>query len=308
MTFTVPTQASSTVTASTTSAHLAITTLSTPSRIYWYAIPTADATAATVSKALVLNPVAKTGVVFNNAAVTGSPNQTLTGLASGIAYKLYYVFVSDADKTSSQLYSLDLTTLNPAVTLVAPAAGGTPATTATAPNGFTVSSVTWSPTDSPFVAGKVYIATITLAASANYSLTGVVENSFTITGATVSNSANAGVLTATFTALSIPAESFAIAGVTVPADDGTPVTTVTATDQYTGTVAWSTSNVAHTGPFEASTVYTATITLTPKAGFSLAGSFGVGKTYTVAGSTSFNQPTALTGTTLVFTVPFPTTA
>jgi len=59
----------------------------------------------------------------------------------------------------------------------------------------------------------------------------------------------------------------AIPGVTAPETDATPVTVITETDQYTGTVTW---DPAH-NPFQASTVYTATITLTPKAGFTLTG-------------------------------------
>jgi hypothetical protein len=307
MTFTVPTQASSAVVASTTSAVLTVTTLNTASRIYWYAIPTTDATAATVSKALVLNPVAKTGVVFNNAAIaSGSPTQSITGLTNGLDYKLYYVFVSDADKTSSQLFSVDLSTMHLAVAgVTAPVVAATGVTSVTTGNGYT-GTVTWAPNEA-FVAGKVYVATITLTAVGGYSLTGVAANSFTVAGATVTNSADAGVLTATFTALTIPAGSFTVAGVTAPVTGETPITTVTAKNEYTGTVAWSSSGVALVGNFVASTVYTATITLTPVAGFSLANSFGVGKTYTVAGSTTVNQPTALTGTTLVFTVEFPPT-
>ncbi len=55
----------------------------------------------------------------------------------------------------------------------------------------------------------------------------------------------------------------AIPGVTVPATDGNPVTAITATAQYTGTVDWA---PAH-DPFQAETAYTATITLTAKEGF-----------------------------------------
>jgi len=60
----------------------------------------------------------------------------------------------------------------------------------------------------------------------------------------------------------------AIQGVTVPTAGGTPVTTITGTEQYSGTVAWA---PAVTGTFAAGTAYTATITLTPKTGFTLTG-------------------------------------
>lgn len=57
----------------------------------------------------------------------------------------------------------------------------------------------------------------------------------------------------------------AIPGVTVPAKGATPETTITATAQYTGAVTWSPND----STFAVETVYTATITLTAKAGFTL---------------------------------------
>ena len=72
----------------------------------------------------------------------------------------------------------------------------------------------------------------------------------------------------------------AIPGVTVPATDATPVTTITATTQYTGTVTWA---PAH-DPFEAGTVYTATITLTAKAGYTFTGV--AASFFTVSGATT----------------------
>ena len=54
----------------------------------------------------------------------------------------------------------------------------------------------------------------------------------------------------------------AIPGVTVPVKGVTPVTSIE-TDQYTGEVSW---DPEITDKFAAETIYTATITLTPKAG------------------------------------------
>ncbi|MDO9140563.1 MAG: hypothetical protein Q7U38_09585, partial [Methylobacter sp.] len=89
----------------------------------------------------------------------------------------------------------------------------------------------------------------------------------------------------------------AIGGVTAPVSGATPVTTVTETAQYTGTVSWS---PAH-NPFAASTVYTATITLTPKAGFTFDGV--TADFFTVAGATSTNAENSG-----VVTAEFPATA
>ena len=58
-----------------------------------------------------------------------------------------------------------------------------------------------------------------------------------------------------------------IHGVTVPVTGETPVTTITETEQYTGTVTWSPNDAA----FAAGTQYTATVTLSPKNGYKLDG-------------------------------------
>ncbi len=60
---------------------------------------------------------------------------------------------------------------------------------------------------------------------------------------------------------------YGILGVTKPVTWATPVTTITETAQYTGTVSWSPGH----NPFQGETVYTATITLTPKTGYTLTG-------------------------------------
>ena len=72
----------------------------------------------------------------------------------------------------------------------------------------------------------------------------------------------------------------AIPGVTVPATGETPVTTVTETDEYTGTVVWDPAD----DPFAAATAYTATITLSAKAGYTFDGV--TVDFFTVAGATS----------------------
>lgn len=72
----------------------------------------------------------------------------------------------------------------------------------------------------------------------------------------------------------------AIPGVTVPVRGATPVTEITETAQYTGTVSWSPDD----NPFAATTVYTATISLVAKPGFTLTGV--TADFFTVAGATS----------------------
>ena len=72
----------------------------------------------------------------------------------------------------------------------------------------------------------------------------------------------------------------AIAGVTAPITDATPVTATTAGTGYTGTVAWSGTPTTFAG----ATVYTATITLTAAAGYTLTGV--TENFFTVKGATS----------------------
>ena len=75
----------------------------------------------------------------------------------------------------------------------------------------------------------------------------------------------------------------AISGVTAPASGAVPVTTITEAEQYTGTVTWAPND----NPFAASRDYTATITLTPKAGYTLTGV--AANCFTVAGATSVSN-------------------
>jgi len=81
----------------------------------------------------------------------------------------------------------------------------------------------------------------------------------------------------------------AIAGVTPPATGNTPVTAITETAQYTGTVTWAETltDAAAGAAFADSTAYTATITLTAKEGFTLTGV--AANFFTVAGATSVSN-------------------
>jgi len=86
----------------------------------------------------------------------------------------------------------------------------------------------------------------------------------------------------------------AILGVTAPVTGATPVTTITAATQYTGTVTWSPTATT----FAASTAYTATITLTPTTGYTLTGV--AANLFTVTGATSDTNSANLGVVTAVF--------
>ena len=94
-----------------------------------------------------------------------------------------------------------------------------------------------------------------------------------------------------------PVDITVIPGVIAPVSGAAPVTTAINTDQYTGTVSWSPNH----NPFKGSTVYTATITLTAKAGYTLAGV--AANTFTVAGATATHAADSGTVTAV-----FPVTA
>lgn len=155
------------------------------------------------------------------------------------------------------------------VGITAPVAGEKPVTAITEGKQFT-GTVTWSPdlVDGKFGPQTVYTATITLTPKVGYTLSGVAANFFTVEGATsVSNAANSGVVTATFpqTGTAVVWDSD-LWEVTTPETGKTPVLDFTGSN-YTGKVVWS----PEASTFAASTVYTATVTLTPKEGFTFDG-------------------------------------
>ena len=95
-----------------------------------------------------------------------------------------------------------------------------------------------------------------------------------------------------------PISHAAIIGLTTPVSGASPVSTITPDAQFTGTVTWNGSPAT----FPASTVMTATITLTPTSGFSATGVSS--NFFTVAGATSVTNSANST----VITAVFPATA
>jgi len=161
-----------------------------------------------------------------------------------------------------------------------PAKGGTPVTAITE-NAQYRGTVTWNNNPVAFAVNTQYIATITLTAKTGYTLQGVPANFFTVAGAImVNNNVNSGVITAIFSSTDAMFIESAIQGVAIPAKGGTPVTSITANEYYSGTVTWSPNHPT----FAASTVYTATITLTLKTGYTLQGV--TANYFTINGATS----------------------
>ena len=183
--------------------------------------------------------------------------------------------------------------------VTAPATGKIPVK-AIAENAQYMGTVTWSPEiKGTFEFDIQYTATITLTAKKGFTLQGVGTNFFKVAGATtVTNNANTGVVMAVFPAtMPVTVNIASIMGVTVPKTGGRPITTITETEQYSGTVTWS---PAVSGTFKPDTRYTATITLTAKKGFTLQGV--TANFFKVAGASANNN--ANTG---VVTAVFPQT-
>jgi hypothetical protein len=123
------------------------------------------------------------------------------------------------------------------------------------------------------------------------------NGTLTVNGTYTGNFPIGGVLNGTNPPIPTTINISAIPDVTPPVAGQTPVTAITETAQYTGTVTWNHG----TGAFGYSTVYTATITLTPKTGFTLTGV--AANSFTVAGATATNPINSG-----VITAVFPATA
>lgn len=154
--------------------------------------------------------------------------------------------------------------------VTAPVAGEYPVTTITEGKQF-IGTITWSPglIDSKYGPQTVYTATITLTPKVGYKLDGVAANFFTIAGATsVTNAVNSGVVTAAFPKTGTATVwNREILGLSSPTTGNTPGRTIKKGSDFSGTVTWS----PEAPVFAASTVYTATVTLTPNEGFTFDG-------------------------------------
>ncbi|WP_297429714.1 GH32 C-terminal domain-containing protein [Clostridium sp.] len=88
-------------------------------------------------------------------------------------------------------------TTGAAVTVATPVTGETPVSTIDETDQYTA-TIVWSENPAIFEPNKVYTATITITPKSGYTLSGVPQNYFTVDGATATNDANSGVITAVF--------------------------------------------------------------------------------------------------------------
>ncbi|MDR1638126.1 MAG: hypothetical protein LBT59_00385 [Clostridiales bacterium] len=164
----------------------------------------------------------------------------------------------------------------------APKAGVAPEYAIT-PNDQYSGTVTWSPADDVFKYNTTYTATIEIIPNAGFTTQGVPADFFKVEGATVlANSANSGTITAAFPATEKEPVSIKAIELEAPKAGVEPLDFIIDNDQFSGTVVWSPA----ADTFGYSTAYTATITLTVKAGYTLdavSADF-----FTVAGATATN--------------------
>lgn len=128
-------------------------------------------------------------------------------------------------------------------------------------------AVSWSPPDVSFAPGTVYTATITITPKNGYTLINVPENFFKAADASTGNNANQGVVTAVFPPTAATINTSDITGLTIPDIGDAPDYSVNATDQFTAAISWSPDHARFLGDVS----YTATVTISPKAGYTLCG-------------------------------------
>jgi hypothetical protein len=211
--------------------------------------------------------------------------------AVGIGKTITVVYALGGADASKYAKPIDYTVSTGVITTKQLTITGTSLTTSKPWDGNTTAVVTAVGTLGGVVSGDV----VTVSATATYDLATVgtgktITVVYTLGGADAGNyvkPTNYVVTNGVITAL-VQIDIKKIPGVTVPVTGAVPVATIAETAQYTGTVLW-TPALTGGGRFKNNTVYTATITLTPKAGYTL---MGVHQDFfTVAGASSHANDT-----------------
>ncbi len=209
--------------------------------------------------------------------LTPKAGYTLTGITAN-QFK-----IANATTATNPVNSGTITAVFPMIPLVtkvsatsilgvtAPATGAAPVKSIE--TGEFTGGISWTSEPALFLHETTYTAIITLLPKAGYTFDGVLANQFNVSGATATNPANSGVITAVFLATPplVKISLTTISGITAPVTGTTPASLVAATSEYTATILWDPSTDF---PFQGGKQYTATITITPKAGYTLTGIAG----------------------------------
>jgi hypothetical protein len=277
-------------TAKATQATLSVTTLTTSTKAYPYSqalsITTSGGSGSGATTFAITSGGTASGCSLSDSTATATITATTIGTCLIQATK-----ATDAtyDATTSAAATFTFTKVSQRLLFSTPAdmtIGGSSLTDAKA---FPDDSLTVTLTSTTMNICTVAGLTITAIASGTCSITASQAGN--------ENYEAAANVTRTFVVIGV-INVAAIAGVTAPVIGAIPVDTVTATSQYTGNVYWEPS----AGTFAAATVYTATITLTPKSGYTLTGVSA--NFFTITGATSVTH-LANSG---VITAVFPATA
>ncbi|MBU3543299.1 DUF1566 domain-containing protein [Polynucleobacter sp. MWH-Mekk-B1] len=274
------TSATSTVSLTVTAATATVTTqfgLSSASVVFGATAPTivapvtSSAGAITYTSATPSTATITTGGVISLVAV-GTTVLTATQAANG--------------NYAAGIYTTTLTVTTPFGLSSASVAFGATAPTITAPVTSSAGAITYT-------SATPGVASITSAGV--ISVVGVGTTVLTATQAANGNYA-AGIYTTTLTVTATTVSTSAISGVTVPVAEAIPATAISGVG-YTGTISWSNNPTS----FAYSTVYTATVTLTPTAGYTMTGV--TANFFNVSGATATNPVNSG-----VITAVFPSTA
>jgi len=243
--------------------------------------------------------ISSTGGAIASFAISATPAgmsfSTSTGALSGTPNTVasattYTITTTNASGSATQTFTLTVITAVPAFTL---SSSSETRTVNTAATGFTISSTGGAIASFAISATPAGMSFSTSTGALTGTPTSVAgATAYTITATNASGSATR-TFTLTITA-PIVISLAAIAGVTAPVTGATPVSTTTAGTGYTGTVSWSGTPTT----FSEATIYTATITLTAAAGYTLTGV--TENFFTVAGATPVTHSANLGVITAVF--------
>jgi uncharacterized repeat protein (TIGR02543 family) len=175
--------------------------------------------------------------------------------------------------STETVFQVDRITIETIQGVTVPCAGEIAVATITPTDQYT-GKVTWYPAliDGKFAYDTEYIATIVITPQLTYTTVGLSRDFFVVPGAvSTTNPPNGSVITAKFPKTAkesdVTVNIAIIQGVTPPMAGQIPVITTLENAQYTGTVTWKPED----NPFGYDKVYTATIWLTAKEGFTMGG-------------------------------------
>ncbi len=199
---------------------------------------TAVVTAGALSGILTPDAVTVSAVATYDTALPGTSKTitvvyTLAGAQSGN-------YIKPVNYTTATGVITAIVINTPAIAgVTAPATDATPVSSLADGTGYTA-TISWSPSGAIFLNTTVYTATVTLTPKTGYTLTGVGTNFFTVSGATATNTANTGIVSAVFPitqayatvpssivlAVGSTAPVGGVTNVAIPAVDGTDTTGV----------------------------------------------------------------------------------